>query len=287
MICRHQSLVWQAIIAVAAINPIVSAEPLRVMTFNVRYGTADDGDNRWELRKEFLLQVIREFDADVLGVQEALRDQVDAIGKAMPTHGCVGVGREADGGGEYSAVFYRRSRFDVMAAETFWLSDTPETPGSRSWGNTLPRIGTLVRLIERPRGRRFTVINTHWDHESQPARLKSGALMAEKTSMRATAGDPLLVLGDFNSAERNPSIAALTQDGHLLRDTFRDVHPNENEVGTAHAFSGSKRGGKIDHIFATSEWRTLDAAIVHAERDGRYPSDHFPVTAIVELDDKE
>lgn len=258
------------------------AEPLRVMTFNVRYGTADDGPNHWEQRREFLLEVIREFDPDVLGVQEALRDQVDAIGDALPGHACVGVGREADGGGEYSALYYRRARFDLLAAETFWLSATPEVAGSHTWGNDLPRVCTWVRLVEREGGGRIAVFNTHWDHMSQPARLESGALMAARVAQRSAAGDPVLVTGDFNAAEDNPAIAALTQRG-LLRDTFRVVHPDEKAVGTFHAFTGQAGTGKIDVVFATDEWQVREAAIVRNERDGRYPSDHFPVTAVVEL----
>lgn len=279
----YRKRVWFVAALVLAWCSHGSAEPLRVMTFNVRYGTADDGENRWERRREFLLDVIREFDPDLLGVQEALRDQVDAIGAALPGHSCVGVGREADGGGEYSALYFRKSRFDLIAAETFWLSDTPDVPGSHTWGNTLPRVCTWARLLDRSNGRRFTQFNTHWDHQSQPARLKSGGLMATRVAQQAAKGDPVLVTGDFNSAENNPSLAALTQEGKLLRDTFRLVHPDDAEVGTAHGFSGLKRGGKIDYIFATDEWQATSAAIVHTERDGRYPSDHFPVTAVVNL----
>jgi endonuclease/exonuclease/phosphatase family metal-dependent hydrolase len=258
------------------------AEPVRVMTFNVRYGTAPDGENRWELRREFLLRVITEFDPDVLGVQEAVRDQIDEIGEALPAHGVVGVGREADGGGEYSAIFFRRARFDLMAADTFWLSDAPETPGSRTWGNTLPRICTWARLLDRRDSRRLTVFNTHWDHESQPSRVASGELMAGRIGQRVAAGDPVLVTGDFNSGPDNPAMIGLTQRGKLLRDTFRPADPGEL-VGTFHAFTGMAGPAKIDAVLATAEWQVVNAEIVRTEAKGRYPSDHFPVTAVVEL----
>src|SRR5690606_5517139 len=126
----------------------------------------------------------------------------------------------------YSAVFYREARFALANAGTFWLSDDQDQPGSRTWGNNLPRICTWVRLLDRANERRFLVFNTHWDHESQPARRRSGQLMAEE--VRATAvGEPVLVMGDFNCGERDPAMAALTCDGELLKDAFRAIHPDE------------------------------------------------------------
>jgi endonuclease/exonuclease/phosphatase family metal-dependent hydrolase len=253
------------------------------MTFNVRYGTADDGPDRWELRREMLLDVVKKFDPDVLGVQEALRDQLTVLGEALPEHACVGVGREPDGGGEYSALFYRQSRFDLAAADTVWLSDTPTVPGSHSWGNQLPRIYTWARLLDRSNARRLTLINTHWDHQSQPAREQSGKAMAALVAELITAGEPALVTGDFNSGEDNPAIACLLREGELLRDTFRVIHPEDGAVGTFNGFRGRTEGPKIDAVFVTPEWQVREADIVRTHEGDRYPSDHFPVTAIVEL----
>jgi endonuclease/exonuclease/phosphatase family metal-dependent hydrolase len=262
---------------------LTQAEPLRVMTFNIRYGTADDGPDRWELRREMLLGVVKEFDPDVLGVQEALRDQLTVLAEALPGYACVGVGREPDGGGEYSAMFYRQSRFDLAAADTVWLSDTPAEPGSRSWGNELPRVCTWARLLDRSDAKRFTVFNTHWDHQSQPAREQSGEAMAVLVAKCVEAGEPALVTGDYNAGEDNPAIANLTRQGELLRDTFRVVHPDEHPAGTFNGFRGRTEGPKIDAVFVTPQWQVHEAEIVRTHEGDRYPSDHFPVTAIVEL----
>lgn len=269
--------------AVLSSASLAAAEPVRVMTFNVRYGTADDGPNRWDLRRDLLLGVVKEFDPDLLGVQEALRDQLDALAEALPGHVCVGVGREADGGGEYSALFYRRSRFDLAAADTVWLSDTPDAPGSRSWGNQLPRVCTWAQLLDRTDSRRFTLFNTHWDHQSQPARERSGQVMATLVAERTAAGEPALVTGDYNAGEDNAAIANLTRGGELLRDTFRVVRPDVQPAGTFNGFQGRAEGPKIDAVFVTPEWQVVEADIIHTNEDDRYPSDHFPVTAIVEL----
>jgi endonuclease/exonuclease/phosphatase family metal-dependent hydrolase len=270
-------------IGVLAVAALCSAEPVRVMTFNVRYGTAPDGDNRWELRRELLLRVIRDFDPDLLGVQEAVRGQVDVISAALPGHACVGIGRNADGGNEYSAIFYRRTRFDLASADTFWLSDEPQTPGSHTWGNELPRVCTWVRLLDRTNATRLAYFNTHWDHQSQPARLASGKHMATRIAERTAAGEPVIVTGDFNAGEDNPAIAALTRDGKLLADTFRRLHPAERAAGTFHGFSGVVGPAKIDGVFVSPEWQVDAADIVHTHDGPRYPSDHCPVTATVTL----
>ena len=138
--------------AQAVFVQIVRAEDsdaVRVMTFNIRYGTAPDGENAWPHRKDMVLAAIRDFDPQLLGLQECLRDQLDTILQEFPQYAAVGVGREADGSGEYSPLLYDRTRFDLLQAETFWLSDTPEVRASKSWGNEITRTCTWARLVER------------------------------------------------------------------------------------------------------------------------------------------
>ena len=163
-------------------------EPLTVMSFNIRYGTANDGDNHWTLRREFLFDVMREADADLVGLQEALEAQIAALLQALPQYGLVGVGRD-DGRtrGEYAAILYRRDRFRVSDAGTFWFSDTPEVVASRSWGNNITRICTWARFVDRD-GQAFWHYNVHLDHESQPSRERSTALLAERIAARRVTG---------------------------------------------------------------------------------------------------
>jgi endonuclease/exonuclease/phosphatase family metal-dependent hydrolase len=271
-------------LAVIAAPPSAHAEPIRVMTFNIRYGSADDGENSWPHRRELLMNVIRDFDPDVLGLQEAERSQVDELADAFPEYSASGVGREADGGGEYSAILYRRKRFDLCAAGTDWLSDTPTVPGSKTWGNNLPRIVTWILALDRTDGRRFWLYNTHWDHQSQEARLKSGQFLARKIAEKTAGQVPALVMGDFNAGEDNPAMAALTRRGELLTDTFRALHPDEKVAGTFNGFTGKPQHGKIDGIFTTRGWHVLQAEIRRDHEGDRYPSDHFPVIATVELE---
>lgn len=265
--------------------------PISAMTFNIRYGTASDAEHAWPLRRHLTLRAISDFAPDVLGVQEALRFQLDEIARELPGFGEIGVGRE-DGieEGEYSAIFYDRQRLELLEHGTFWLSDTPAVPGSVSWGNRITRIATWARFRDRAADdETFYVFNTHWDHESQPSRERSAALIIERIRARAHPDDPVLLMGDFNAGEDNAAYRALlapraaVQGNVPLYDTFRAVHPDARETGTYHAFRGDRSGPKIDAILASPEWETLAAEIVLMNESGLYPSDHFPVTAVLRL----
>ena len=253
-------------------------EPLTVMSFNIRYGAANDGEDRWALRREFLFEVVREANADLVGLQEALDGQIQELLAALPQYAVVGVGRD-DGRtrGEYAAILYRRNRFRVSDAGTFWFSDTPEVVASRSWGNTITRICTWARFIDRD-GRAFWHYNVHLDHQSQPSRERSAGLLAERITARRVP-EPAIVTGDFNVGETNPAIAQLTTGAPaLFVDTFRAKHPDEKIAGTFTGFKyGATTGDKIDYVLVPPGTEVLEAAIVRTSRNDRYPSDHFPV----------
>jgi endonuclease/exonuclease/phosphatase family metal-dependent hydrolase len=262
--------------------------PIDVMSFNIRYGTANDGENRWANRRGFLIDLLKEHDADLIGLQEALDSQVRELLDDLPAYAAVGVGRD-DGArrGEYAAILFRRDRFNVSDSGTFWFSDTPEVIASRSWGNTITRICTWARFVDRG-GRAFWHFNVHLDHQSQPSRERSTQLLAERVRARRHPSEPVIVTGDFNVGEDNAAIATLlaARDGKpaLLIDTFRARHPDEKVAGTFTGFVAGQTGGpKIDYVLVTPGMDVLDAAIVRTSRDGRYPSDHFPVTARVQL----
>ena len=269
---------------------------VRIMSFNIRYGSANDGENHWKNRREMVFDVIRNQHSDVVGLQEALRFQIDEIRNAVPVYGEIGVARE-DGriDGEYSAILYRADRFGIAEAGTFWLSDTPDVAGSSHWGNACVRICTWARLIENKSGKAFYLFNTHLDHRSQPSREKSAVLLAQRIRSR-NHKDPVVVTGDFNAGENNPVVTYLKgetavdgPDGRKAKtsvpmvDTFRVLHPNVKDVRTGHAFRGTRQGNKIDYVLVPPEAKVLEAQILYDNVDGRYPSDHFPVMARLRL----
>lgn len=278
-----------AVVLVALVltcGPQPEGQSLTVMSFNIRYGTADDGENSWALRRELVFDVIRQHDPDVLGVQEALRFQLDEIGAAVPGYGELGVGRD-DGreAGEYAAIMYRADRFELSDSGTFWFSDEPERAGSIGWGANLPRICTWARLTERDSGRAFYIFNVHFDHQSQESRERSAELLMARVDAR-THADPVIVTGDFNAGEDNPAVLYLLGAGGaesktVLRDSYRVLHPEAIDVGTFNEFEGRMTGPKIDAILVSGSWNVESAAIVRISVDGRYPSDHFPVVAVV------
>jgi len=258
----------------------VHAAPLTVMSFNIRYGTANDGDNHWLKRREQLFALLREQQADVVGLQEALHGQIEEILQAVPGYDYVGVGR-SDGrrAGEYAAILYRTARLRARRSDTFWFSDTPGVVKSTSWGNQIERISTWAYFEDRE-GPSFYFYNVHLDHQSQPSRERSVALLLERIQARDPKA-PVVVTGDFNAGEDNPAAIAMRAS---LVDSFRARHPDAKEVGTFNGFKiGQTAGEKIDFVFVEPGTEVLEAAIVRTSRDGRYPSDHFPVTARVRL----
>lgn len=254
---------------------------VNAMSFNIRYGSARDGGNHWNKRKDLVFDVLLRHAPDVIGVQEALRFQLDEIGARFPEYGEVGVGRDGGTKGEYSAILYNTNRFTVAESGTFWLSDTPDVP-SKHWGNACVRICTWARLVDIESKQAFYLFNTHLDHRSQPSREKGVRLIMEKIRQRKHR-DPFVLMGDFNADENNPSVKCLKE--MKLVDTFRVLYPDAAEVGTFNAFKGQATGGKIDFIFTVSDIRVVKASIIRDNREGRYPSDHFPVTARIQLDD--
>lgn len=251
------------------------------MTFNIRYGTANDGEHRWPHRRRAVVEAIRVRRPHVLGVQEALAFQRDELAAALPTHAVLGTGREGGDRGEFSALFVDRDRFEVIDSGTFWLSESPNEIGSKGWDAALPRICTWAFLRDRQADRPLRVYNTHFDHRGSIARERSAAQLAARIGgeVEIAAHGPALLLGDLNAAENSPPIRTLLEAG--LIDTFAAIQPESAPRGTFTDFEKVLANRKIDYVFATAGIEILDAAIVRHRRDGAFPSDHLPVVATV------
>ena len=266
------------------------------MSFNIRYGTADDGAHAWPNRRALVVRTIRDHAPHVLALQEALRFQLDELAQALPRYQQLGVGRD-DGvaRGEFAAVLVDTSRFTVDTSGTDWFSDTPTVPGSTSWGNTLPRITTWALLRDRLTDERIWAYSLHLDHASQPSRERSVEFLLAEHERRAASQrardanqaevtgalpEPrLLVMGDFNADEANPAYRRLLDAG--LVSAFRVRHPDAKVAGTFTGFRDAADGGIIDHVLLGRGWRVIDADIDRRRYGALWPSDHFPVWAIL------
>ena len=268
------------------------------MSFNVRYSNGvpqeEAAENNWNdaafPRRERAIRAIREFMPDVLGVQEARELQVIDLREALPEFEFYGVGRD-DGktGGEYAGIFYRKDRFTRNDSGTFWLSTMPEKPGTSFYTvpGAVPRLASWVRLRDKQSGRELLVLNSHWDHISAPARRKSATLIRERLSKLAE-GVPAIVMGDFNTSEDSAPLRVLVDEvaasGRRLVDSYRAVHRERStEESTFNDWQGTTTGSRIDFILHTQEFTPSAAAIVRTSYDGRWPSDHYPVTATLRL----
>jgi endonuclease/exonuclease/phosphatase family metal-dependent hydrolase len=268
---------------------VVATDSYRVMSFNLRTATIIDAQNHWNLRRGLVVKSIKKFSPDLLGTQECQASQASYLREQLPGYQFVGAGRNNGKlGGEMCALFFRSDRFIKLDEGHFWLSKTPEKPGSKSWGSAFKRMVTWVRLAPRDGSRpAFYFFNTHMDNSSEMARVQGAWLLRRKIDQIAD-GRPVIVTGDFNTDSDTTPYQLLVrgpQDwrGYLV-DSYRQTNPvpGPNE-GTRHKFYGKTSGDRIDWIISTDNFTTVSAAIDRTKYNGQYPSDHFPVTAVLRL----
>jgi endonuclease/exonuclease/phosphatase family metal-dependent hydrolase len=290
---RHVTRPFVLTIAIAFATAIGSAaesgatnNALCVMTYNLRYASSTP-PNAWPQRRPIMREVIQQISPDIFGTQEGLYGQITDIAADAPEYTWVGVGRD-DGAtkGEFMAVFYRKSRLEPLSTNHFWLSDTPEVPGSTTWGNKNRRMVTWLKFRDQAANKEFYFWNTHFDHEVQSAREKSAELVRKRIESLNTS-QPLLLVGDFNAnAEQNKAYHTLVDDG-FLADTWRLAKQRIGEgLNTFNGFKEiGKQGRRIDWLLARGKVEVDTEEIVTFSKDGQFPSDHFPVVARLRLSD--
>ena len=273
----------------AAARPLaLSTQPedLKVMTFNLRTPFLLDGWNFWTLRRELVVSTIRAFDPDILGTQECPKSSADFLRTSLPGYEFVGVGRD-DGksGGEMCGMFFKRDRYTKIEEGHFWLSRNPEKVGSKDWGAWAPRLVSWVTLRPTAGGPAFCWFNTHFDNASSTARLESARIL--KQAIRDIAsGMPVLVTGDFNADQNTAPYKFLTGNNGAcagLCDAFRLTNAKGRDQGTMHNFHGGKNGERIDWILTNNLFQPVTCEIDHTQRGVQFPSDHFPVKAVIRV----
>lgn len=249
-----------------------------IMTWNIRLDTPNDGDNAWKHRKSGFCAQLSEENADIIGFQEVLHNQLIDLQDCLSGYSYVGVGR-ADGkqGGEYSPVFFKRDRFTLIGSGTTWLSNTPDIPGSVGWDAALERIVSWAKLADKKTGDTMVVMNTHFDHVGQKARENSAILMLDLAEKLAP-GYPLIIMGDLNADPDNPAykrfISAGLIDARIVATGF------EGQRATYTGFDNDPMNDAlIDFILHSPHFETIDYVVRPLNNGGQFLSDHLPVVA--------
>jgi endonuclease/exonuclease/phosphatase family metal-dependent hydrolase len=262
-------------------------DAIKVMTMNVRYDNPDDSLNAWPNRIPLICSCISKEKPDIMGMQEVLWHQYQTMDSVMKGYSSVGVGRD-DGarGGEMNPVFFRKERFDLVRTLTFWLSETPDLPGSRGWGATLPRIVTWLELVDKNTHEHFFFFNTHFAHDSDSARIMSSRILLKEVEKIAD-GFPFIVTGDFNMLPYTTAYSILTGPNEsvpALRDTYfisekKPVGP----IFTFNGFSDQPGNGRVDYIFVKNGLRVLNHSTLDVKDKEIFISDHWPVIARISI----
>jgi endonuclease/exonuclease/phosphatase family metal-dependent hydrolase len=253
---------------------------VRAMTFNLRLATDEDDEDAWAHRRDHAASVVRFHRPDVVGAQEALPGQYAELRAALPGYDWVGVDRKAGevgGPGEHAPVGVRTDRLDLRDHDTFWLSASPDEVGSVGWDAAIPRTVTRVRLRDCRTDAEFTLFNTHLDHRGERARRESARLLAERLP-----AERAVLLGDFNCTPADAPYRYLVEDAGLADAREASARPHHGPSGTFHGFTGDA-DQRIDYVFATPDVDVAQHATLADHWDGRYPSDHFPVVADLDV----
>lgn len=255
--------------------------PLQVMTFNIRYNNPGDSLNAWPHRKDKVAGTVLFHEVTLLGVQEALYDQINDLQDRLPRYKHVGVGRD-DGKtkGEFSAIFYDTTRMQLLDSKTFWLSTTPEVPGSKGWDAAITRIVTWAKFRDKKTNKVFFHFNTHFDHKGEVARRESAHLLLKQVA--AIAGKmPAVITGDFNARPADEPIRVVTNTSdplHLRDSKALSELPHFGTESTFNSFKATDQGDQpIDYIFLKGKFRVLQHATLTNSWQGRFASDHFAV----------
>jgi len=244
------------------------------MTFNIRYGAADDGPNSWPHRRALVADIIVREAPDLLAIQEALAFQLDELAAALK--GYRKLGQHRDGGleGEFSGIYVKEARLRVLDWGEMWLSPTPDSVGAPGWDAALPRMAVWAEVVPVEGGAPVRGYGTHFDHLGETARLESARLILR----HAEKAPPTIVMGDLNAGEESAPLKAFFEQGY--RSALRSLHP-DSRLGTFNGFQDPSGGDRIDHILLDPRLGALRAEILDHPSEGVWPSDHYPVVATV------
>ena len=274
----HKAIIRIMVAASILLPQFASAQSqeLKVMSYNIRLSTDKDGTNAWKYRCPATLEMIKDQNPDVIGVQEALPEQVSFLEEWVEGYDCVGVGRD-DGKkkGEFMSIFWNKKTVKLMKWGTFWLSETPEKP-SMGWDAACCRTATWALMKDKRTGEKFYFVNTHLDHVGVEARKNGLKLIVERIAQINPEGYPMVLTGDFNMKPSAPELKDLDACMKSARKVAltTDSHQTFNDWGKA------KSDMIIDYIYISGFSSCLEYQTVTKKySDRKYISDHYPIIA--------
>ncbi len=262
----------------------IQAQTLRVATYNMRNDNNSEDSahgNGWKQRYPMISALIQFHDFDIFGTQELLYHQIMDLHKDLPKYDYYGIGRD-DGkqAGEFSEIFYKKDKFQMLGHGDFWLSETPEKPGLGWDATCCNRICSWVWLQDKKSKKKFYVFNAHYDYQKDLARNESSKLILKEIK-RIAGSQPVIFMGDMNGSNETQWYKTIAGSG-ILVDTYNKVANPYANNGSFNGFGKTVKSNEvIDHIFVTRQFKVQKWGILTDTYHGRYPSDHFPVLAVI------
>ncbi|MDT0678289.1 endonuclease/exonuclease/phosphatase family protein [Autumnicola musiva] len=256
---------------------------MKLMTYNIKYANENDGENSWSKRKAALTGLLRFYNPDILGLQEAMLGQLEYFQSNLNEYNYIGVGRKnGKTEGEFSPILYKSAKFEVLERGTFWLSETPEKP-STGWDAAYPRICTCAFFQNKKTGEKFWYFNTHFDHRGEEARKKSAELIYRKIEELNKDKFPVILSGDFNLEPHTDGIKYLGEKFLDSREISENGCFGPEKTFNAYEFH-EEPINRIDYVFISREGVAVKKyGVLNNSYDQKYPSDHFPVLVELQL----
>lgn len=260
---------------------------MRVMSYNIRYKNKIDSINGWEFRRDNVASLVQYHGAEIIGMQEAMMDQIHDLEKRLPGFGWYGVPRMSGPSAECTPIFYRKDRFVLLDSGTFWYSETPDVKESKSWDAYFPRIASWCKFRDKQTRKEFFFFNTHFDHRGEIARQNSALVLLKRVETIAK-GKPVIVTGDFNARETSVAYANITSTGLLKDAALISKAPHYGPINTSAGFFVTQKPprARIDYVFVNDQVTVKRTATLTDQQEGRYYSDHLPVTADIAISRK-
>ncbi len=270
------------LIGLFLIQTELTGQEITIMTYNIKYANENDGENSWSKRKDWIADQVQFYEPDILGVQEAVKSQLDHFTRKIDSYKVIGVGREGEDKGEFSAILYKYEKFEVLDSDTFWLSQTPGKI-SKGWDADYNRICTYGLFQNKETTEKFYVFNTHFDHVGDIARLESSKLIIKKIIELNNEEFPVFLLGDFNLEPDNEGIRIILDH---LEDSKQEADFTFGPSGTYNGYNFAEPvTRRIDYIFVNDKVEVKKHAVLSDSQNLKYPSDHFPVIITAKIKD--